>query len=51
VQGRLICQDLPTTFSGLVEKPEGVELMEHNFFEPEPVKGKPKCSGRSQGSS
>ena len=51
VQGRLICQDLPTTFSGLVEKPEGVELMEHNFFEPEPVKGKPKCSGRSRGSS
>jgi hypothetical protein len=49
VEGRLICQDLPTTFSGLVEKPKCVELMEHNFFEPQPVKGKSKCSRRSRG--
>ena len=43
VEGRLICQDLPATFSSLVEKPKGVELTEHDFFEPQPVKGKPKC--------
>ncbi|KAK5128868.1 hypothetical protein LTR85_000201 [Meristemomyces frigidus] len=37
--GRLILQDLPRTFSSLTEKPPGVELMEHDFFTEQPVKG------------
>ena len=36
--GKLILQDLPQTFA-FVGKIEGVEVIEHNFFEPQPVKG------------
>lgn len=37
--GRLILQDLPQTFAALEERPDGIELMEHDFFKEQPVKG------------
>ncbi|KAI7207155.1 hypothetical protein KC352_g17838 [Hortaea werneckii] len=37
--GRLILQDLPQTFACLQERPDGIELMEHDFFQEQPVKG------------
>ncbi|KAI7372630.1 hypothetical protein KC336_g20600, partial [Hortaea werneckii] len=37
--GKLILQDLPQTFASLQEKPNGIELMEHDFFKEQPVKG------------
>lgn len=40
LKGILTLQDLPHTFASLVEKPTGVELMEHDFFREQPVKGK-----------
>ena len=36
--GRIICQDLPETIQ-VAPKVDGVELMAHNFFEPQPVTG------------
>lgn len=39
LSGKLILQDLPQTFASLQEKPDGVELMEHDFFNEQPVKG------------
>ena len=36
--GRMIAQDLPEVISGR-EDVAGVEVMSHNFFEPQPVKG------------
>lgn len=40
--GRCILQDLPGTLASVkkAEPPEGVELMEYDFFTPQPVKGK-----------
>ncbi|KAI7543217.1 hypothetical protein KC331_g7521 [Hortaea werneckii] len=37
--GRLILQDLPQTFASLQERPDGIEIMEHDFFKEQPVKG------------
>lgn len=39
VPGRLILQDLPLTLNRLETIPEGIEPMEHDFFNPQPVKG------------
>jgi hypothetical protein len=38
--GRVILQDLPHSISEALKIP-GVENMVHNFFEPQPIKGKP----------
>jgi len=38
--GKLILQDLPHTFASLPAKPEGISLMEHDFFTDQPIKGK-----------
>lgn len=38
--GEMIVQDLPRTFASLAEKPQGITLMEHDFFTEQPVKGK-----------
>ena len=38
--GRLVNQDLPETIRYIDSKAEGVELMEHDFFTQQPVKGK-----------
>jgi hypothetical protein len=40
VPGRIILQDLPLTLNRIEKIPEGVEPMEHDFFNPQPVKGK-----------
>ncbi|KAJ5604024.1 hypothetical protein N7537_006980 [Penicillium hordei] len=37
--GRLILQDLSSTFQHLDQPPDGIELMEHDFFAPQPVQG------------
>ncbi|OJJ62358.1 hypothetical protein ASPSYDRAFT_55239 [Aspergillus sydowii CBS 593.65] len=37
--GRLILQDLPSTFQHIDQPPNGIELMEHDFFAPQPVQG------------
>ena len=43
--GKCILQDLPETIAEARKAPPGdVELMEHDFFTPQPVKGKPLCS-------
>lgn len=39
VTGELIVQDLPRTFASLAERPKGITLMEHDFFDEQPVKG------------
>ena len=39
IAGELVVQDLPRTFSSLVEKPAGVTFMEHDFFTEQPIKG------------
>lgn len=42
--GRLILQDLPSTFQHIDQPPNGIELMEHDFFAPQPVQGMPHQS-------
>ncbi|GAB1217535.1 hypothetical protein ATERTT37_006774 [Aspergillus terreus] len=37
--GRRILQDLPHVFSNLANTPEATELMAHDFFTPQPIKG------------
>ncbi|KAL5360648.1 S-adenosyl-L-methionine-dependent methyltransferase [Aspergillus floccosus] len=37
--GRLILQDLPSTFQHSAQPPAGIERMEHDFFAPQPVQG------------
>jgi hypothetical protein len=39
VPGSVILQDLPYTIANALQTP-GVESMEHDFFEPQPIKGK-----------
>jgi hypothetical protein len=39
VPGRIILQDLPLTLNRIEKIPEGIEPMEHDFFNPQPVKG------------
>ena len=39
--GRLILQDLPETIEGVSKTDSGVELMSHDFFTPQPIKGLP----------
>ena len=38
VPGRVVLQDLPHTISHALETP-GVEILAHDFFEPQPLKG------------
>ncbi|RAL01564.1 sterigmatocystin 8-O-methyltransferase precursor [Aspergillus ibericus CBS 121593] len=37
--GRLVLQDLPHVVSSIENPPKGTELMPHDFFTPQPVKG------------
>lgn len=37
--GQLILQDLPETIRNIEDPPEGIVLMGHDFFTPQPVKG------------
>jgi hypothetical protein len=37
--GRLILEDLPTVIDGVKDMPRGIELLKHDFFTPQPVKG------------
>lgn len=37
--GRLVNQDLPQTIQSIDPRPEGIELMEHDFFTEQPIKG------------
>ncbi|GIJ97933.1 hypothetical protein Aspvir_000039 [Aspergillus viridinutans] len=37
--GRIILQDLPLTLNRIEKIPAGIEPMEHDFFNPQPVKG------------
>lgn len=39
-EGKLIVQDLPTTIDDINHLASGVEAMKHDFFSPQPVKGK-----------
>lgn len=41
--GKLILQDLPHTFRTLSSNLEGINLMEHDFFTEQPVKGSEQC--------
>ena len=38
--GKLVLQDLPHTFAALPSKPEGITLMEHDFFTEQPIKSR-----------
>jgi hypothetical protein len=38
--GRLVIQDLAMTFQNNEVPLEGIEVMEHNFFDKQPIKGK-----------
>lgn len=37
--GRLVLQDLPHVVSSIKSPPKGTDLMPHDFFTPQPVKG------------
>ncbi len=40
VTGRLVLQDLPHVFKQMSEKyKEGIEIVEYDFFTPQPIKG------------
>ena len=39
-RGRLIVQDLPTTIDEIQDLMPGVEAMKHDFFTPQPIKGR-----------
>ena len=41
--GRLVLQDLARSFQG-ISLPAGIEAMPHDFFKPQPIKGKPPSS-------
>lgn len=38
-QGMLVLQDLPETIRGIEKVPNGIEAMQHNFFDPQSVRG------------
>lgn len=40
VSGKLVCQDLPQTFSSMDLQPESIVMMEHDFFTEQPIKRK-----------
>ena len=40
IQGRMIVQDRAAVFDSMPSKPEGIELMVHDIFNAQPVKGK-----------
>lgn len=40
VPGRLILQDLPLAFSQIKKIPDRIEMMEYDFFTPQPIPGK-----------
>ena len=44
--GRLVLQDLPHVVSSIKTPPKGTDLMPHDFFTPQPVKG--RCSQAPQ---
>ncbi|KAK3291693.1 S-adenosyl-L-methionine-dependent methyltransferase [Chaetomium fimeti] len=37
--GRYVLQDLPESVAAMVQPPEGIEVVAHDFFTPQPVKG------------
>jgi hypothetical protein len=39
VKGRLILEELPYMIDRVVGKLDGVELVEHDFYTPQPIKG------------
>lgn len=39
-KGRLILQDLPGVLDNVKQLDEGIKLMSHDFFTPQPIKGK-----------
>ena len=43
VRGRLVLQDLPHTIDQAQHLNEGIQLMSHNFFDPQPIHGKSFC--------
>ena len=40
-KGHLVLQDLPATISDIKELSEGIKATAHDFFTPQPIKGKP----------
>ncbi len=43
-KGRLILQDLPGVLDHVKGLNEGIRVTSHDFFIPQPIKGKPTCS-------
>jgi len=39
LKGRLVLEELPYLISQLTDKLDGVELVEHDFYKPQPIKG------------
>lgn len=39
LKGRLVLQELPYMIDRVADKLEGVELMAHDFYTPQPIKG------------
>lgn len=39
LKGRLILEELPYMINRVVDKLDGVELVEHDFYTPQPIKG------------
>ena len=48
IPGRLVLQDLPRTLAGIDDLGKGIELMEYDFFTPQPIQGKCKQHFHSQ---
>ena len=39
LKGRLVLEELPYLISRMTDKLDGVELVEHDFYNPQPIKG------------
>jgi hypothetical protein len=39
LKGRLVLEELPYLISQMTDKLDGVELVEHDFYNPQPIKG------------
>lgn len=46
LRGRLVLEDLETSFEG-VKLPEGIEMLAHDFFKPQPIQGTYRRTCRS----
>lgn len=42
--GKLVLQDQPAVIDEIQDLDEGIMRMEHNFFSPQLIKGKPSCA-------